>query len=208
MDARTIDNSTQASNPGSLTVSRQEYARYYGGNLFGRMAMLGLSYLPVVNFLGWIRFSEHFRHGDTNPAVVINKDTGLVACYTDLDTAMRSRFHVIKLFKAKLHLANRLVQNGTTMAAVSLYYGTGEDRARGRWRGFCPILADCVAMDSQQSQSVKAKIPPSHWKALDMGLRQLGPRRLPGTYDITLPQELKAEISSNEPWFAQPAFAV
>lgn len=200
MTPRTLDNTTQASIQGRLQVTHEEYLRYKNAPVPRRRSEFP-SHLPPFRFGArgyqvpqWDRFSEHFMFGDTNPAKVIDASSGLVASYTDLDNQGKSRFHVIKFFVERLSLIPEGVRNGDTFAAISLYEGGPNSRFTGKWSNFFPIVANCVSRNKASCDAAKAKIPASHWAALDMGLTLLGPKTEPGLYDIGLPNELKAQL--------------
>ena len=201
MRTRTLDDSTAATNEGSLRISRAEYARYNGKTFPGRCYLYFNSFLPIwfkpkMRFGGfrWQRFSERFMFGDTNPVVVLDAKAGLVASFTDLDARLQKRFPVVKIFVEKLHLLATPAKAGDTFAAVSLYAGDSRTEELGRWGNFYPMVVDCVTQDPSRCASTKAKISDREWKALDFGLSQLPDKTQPGVYDIALPDDLRAAL--------------
>lgn len=201
MKKRTVSTTSQASNQGSLRVTRAEYCRYYGSNPLSQALLYASSFLPLGVGLGrmfggfrWRRFAEHFHFGDTNAVVVLDARKGIVAAYTDLDARLQKRFPVINVFKEKLRLLPQAAQTGDTFAAVSLYGRDEYFRLEGRWSTFHPILVDCVVRDQTACEFAKAKISDGEWKALEIGVSQLPAHPRLGIHHITLPDEIKAAL--------------
>jgi hypothetical protein len=193
MRTRTLDDSTEASNQGLVRITRRQYSRYFGPTPVHSALCLVSSFLPYAN-LRWHRAREHFKYGDTNPAIVLDSDAGLVAAYTDLDSRGFSRFHVIKIFRERLSLIPRQVRDGDRFAAVSLYAADRQSAELGRWSTFCPIVVDCVCHDRDVCEFTKAKIVPAHWRALTIGVAQIGSHAKPGQYAIELSDDLREQL--------------
>ena len=142
----------------------------------------------------WEQFREKFRFGDTNPAVVLNVKSRLVAAYTDLDaTSGKNPYHVVKIFREKLELLRLPALPGDRFAAASLYERGAHTKESGRWETFYPVVIDCVSRDAHACEFVRARIPDSHWKALEIGLSQIPSQDQcrPGLFKINLPHELE-----------------
>ncbi|MDX2110949.1 MAG: DUF3239 domain-containing protein [Verrucomicrobiota bacterium] len=201
MDSKTLNNSTEASNKGSLAITRAEYARYYGRYDLHRRLIYLTSYFPwtlmLPRVLGggfwWQRAREHFLYGDTNPAIILDPEKGLVASFTDLDVCIMGRFPVVKIFYEKLYLIESGVQRGQRFAAISLYSSKNSPDAE-RWGSFFPVVVDCISTQNILCEQVKAKIPESHWNALDTGLMQIPTPTEIGLYEIQLSEEMKAQL--------------
>ena len=198
MNSKTLDNSTKASNQGGVVISRFEYARYHAAGIFSFLGLYLASWLPLSlkslkalnGGFRWVRAKEWFLYGDNNPAIVIDTKDGLVAAFTDLDGQLEKRFPVIKLFHEKLHLLGSPVQDGDRFAAISVYGRDDNTAATGRWSSFFPIVVDCVSRDRSRCATARARIPESHWRALEEGLKQLPSMREPGVYDVVLPPDI------------------
>ena len=176
--SRTLDNNTEATNQCLLPITRADYARYRGANAVHRCVLHLTSFIPLewkkIPLLSggfrWQRFREWFRFGDTNPAVVLNVKSRLVAAYTDLDaTDGKNPHYVVKIFRERLELLGLPALPGDRFAAVSLYQGGAHSKASGRWEDFFPVVVDCVTGDTHTCEFVRARIPDSHWKALEIG---------------------------------------
>ena len=203
--SKTLDNSTEASHQCLLSITRADYARYRGANVMHRCVRhltsfipLGFQKIPLLDGgFRWERFREKFRFGDTNPAVVLDVKSHLVAAYTDLDaTGGRSPCHVVKIFRERLELLGLPAVPGDRFAAVSLYSRGARTKDTGQWENFFPVVVDCVIRDTHSCEFVRARIPDSHWKALEIGLSQISKQNQSraGLFKVNLPDELKAVL--------------
>jgi len=134
---------------------------------------------------------ERFLYEDTNPTIVLDPKRRLVATYTDLDARLQNRFPVIRVISDNLELIRGGVRAGQRLASVSVYDRNENSKALGRWANFLPIVVDCVSTDRAVCERAMAKIPASHWTALEIGLKQLPQPVRSGLYDIVLPDDLK-----------------
>ncbi|HSI14047.1 MAG TPA: DUF3239 domain-containing protein [Chthoniobacter sp.] len=197
MDKKVSDKSTQASLPGGCRITRREFARYWGANALGRVLFYLTSFLPITwrgnSLLAggyfWRRMKERFFFGDTNPTVVLDVSRNLVAAYTNLDCDGQKRFPVIRVLRERLYLIKSGARDGQRFAAMSGYEADENSRALGRWVTFHPIVVNCMSTDREAWEKAKTKIPPSHWTALEIGLKQIPHPAEPGLYDIVLPEE-------------------
>lgn len=203
MKSKTLDDSTRATNQCLLRVTRADYTRYRGANIMHRFGLQLTSRIPLkfqriplmAGGFHWERFRERFVFGDTNPAMVLDGKSRLVAAYTDLDaTSGKNPFHVVKIFRERLELLGLPAKPGDRFAANSLYRRGPHTKETGRWETFFPIVVDCVSGDTQTCELVRAKIPDSHWKALEIGLTQIKDKSRPGLFKIGLPRELEAAL--------------
>ncbi len=183
MKTKTLNNNNfEATNQCLLPVTRADYARYRSVNIMHRCVLYLTSFIPLqfhkIKLLSggfwWERFRERFRFGDTNPAMVLDIKTRLVAAYTDLDiTGGENPYYVIKIFREKLELLTLPALPRDRFAAVSLYQRGAHTEQSGRWEDFFPVVVDCATRDTYRCEFVRARIPDSHWKALEIGLSQL-----------------------------------
>jgi len=193
MNSRTLDNTTAASTPGTIQITRFAYARYFGEGIVDFMGRLVGSFSRKN--VRWVRAQEHFRFGDVNPAIVLDAKMGLVAVFTDLDSKLQKRFPVVKVKKEKLHLIRHSpVKNGCRLAAVSLYARSPETATTGMWGGFSPIVIDCVVHDKQACATALERITPISWVALELGTEQLPSPLRPGLFAITLSDEVRNQL--------------
>ncbi|EDY19250.1 hypothetical protein CfE428DRAFT_3427 [Chthoniobacter flavus Ellin428] len=199
MDAKTRDNSTYATLPGQCHITRADYARYFGRSFVERRWRYLSSFLPFAwhripllnGGLNWLRMKEWFQYGDTNPTIVLDSKRRLVATYTALDTGLQHRFTVIRVIGEKLQLIRGGVHDGQRFASVSSYRRGKDSERLGRWETFTPIVIDCMSRDAELCEKMKARIPASHWTALEIGLKQISHPPKAGLYDIVLPEDLR-----------------
>ena len=200
MKSKTLDNNTQAANQCLLSVTRADYARYRGTNFMHRCVLrltshipLGFQNIPLLDGgFRWERFRERFRFGHTAPSVVLNAKHRLMAAYTDLNATSRGKpYHVIKIFREKLELLGLPALPGDRLAAAALFQGERIGKL-GRWDNFFPVVVDCVTRDIHACEFVRARIPDSDWKALEIGLSQVPDHTRPGLFQVNLPPELEA----------------
>ena len=197
----TVDNNSRASNPGALRVSYLHWARAFptGPISITLLFVLFAALAVTVNWFFWIPFAlvipvaalilirtrEHFVSGCVNPAVVVSQDPCLVAVCTDLSTGMAGSYPVIKVLPQPLkHMPGGAPKVGTRLAAVALYYGTGEG---GHWDGFDPVVINCVTGNRQDIDRVFSTISIADWKELGAGLKQVRTPRTPGLYPVSFP---------------------
>lgn len=199
MDSKTRDNSTRASLPGECRITRSEYARYFGRNLYGRAWRYLSSFLPFAwhriplldGGYQWIRMKEWFHYGDTNPTVVVDPKRRLVATYTNLDSQWQYQFPVIRVISDNLQLIRGGVREGQRFASISSYRRNSDSERLGRWETFVPIVLDCISADRALCEGTKAKISQREWDALEVGLKQIPRPFASGLYDIVLPDALR-----------------
>ena len=200
MTTRTLNDSTYASVPGRLTVSRERYVHYYGTQL-GPSKLLELStFIPysfsrVTRILygrvrHWVRIQEHFRHGCLCPSVVIDKDANLVATFTNLIAANVASVPVIRVTHERLDLIPHKTVNGTRLVSVALFQSTKESLALGRWSDFSPIVAETLVEDTNACNAAFARLSDWAWLALDMGVKQLKTGVKVGLYSVEVPHEI------------------
>jgi hypothetical protein len=197
----TVDDNTQASNPGNL---RLNFARFMWA--FPEGTLRFVAFLAVVGFgaavshwafsipavlalaLGaflLVRLREHFLYGCVNPAIVVSHKPPLIAVSTDLSTG-GSCYPVIKVLTHPLwRMAGGRPPVGTRLATVALYEGSGQS---GHWDDFDPIAVNCATSEQKEVERVLAGIPSSEWDDLEQGLAQVPRPYQPGLYRIAAPR--------------------
>ena len=199
----TLDNSTEASNPGLVRVQWAKYLACYPWEsvltLFACVVAAGLAVtfgqkqVPpavsvaagVVAVLAGVRWQllkckEHFFHGCVCPAVVISTNPYLIAAATDLTTAAEDSYPAIKVMKQPLDkMTGGPPEIGTRLATVAIYHG---DLKSGCWSDFEPLAVNCVTTDEREIARVLGSITREEWDDLDRGVRQMPGR--PKTGDL------------------------
>jgi len=197
----TVDDTTQASTPGQIEISRRKYLDYIGVKGVVRLKYVLLLRLPA-NFLfkyfqsddivfDFIHKVEQFRHGCLNPTIVINKEKGLIATFTSLTSYGEDTVPVIKISKEPLHLITNIqISNGQKLPTVALYKRDPEDEYAPAWVDFFPKIANCFSDDLNVCNLLLSRMSEKGWLCLAQGLQQLDDTEKPGLYYVDLDEEL------------------
>lgn len=189
----TVDINTIASHPGRLSVSTVRWAlRFpkwpamlasfvlfplillfiYGTNtLYFVLIMIFLTLSVTANKFYWKRVHEHFRYGDTNPAIVVSEEPFLIATRTDLSKG-HGRYPVIKIVREPRSGFSGRMQVGRRVATVALYRGDPNDD-RPHWEDFFPYAVEPVAADREEAKSLLESFDAGEWQALEDGLHEV-----------------------------------
>lgn len=196
-----LDETTQASAPGQIEISRKKYLDYMGVKGIARLKYSLLLRLPTSLLfkrfrsddivLDFIYRIEQFRHGCLNPTIVINKEKGLIATFTSLTAYGEDTVPVIKISKEPLHLITNIpVSTGQRLPTVSFYERDPEDEDAPAWVDFFPKIANCFTDDLKACNHLLSRMTEEGWQCLEQGLAQLDDLEKPGLYYIELDDEL------------------
>ena len=169
---KTLDDSTFATDPGQIRLSRNKL-RVLRPDLYG---LRGLWQSILAYFrLGWPQrtyIEEQLECGDSRAAVVISTSPLLIAAYTDeLDCVAMLRFPGEFVDQYQL-------SKGTRLLTVNCYGSLPDydpDLILGpklikRCTGFHPLIADFLTDDGERVEARKKQISEDEWqRALDMG---------------------------------------
>jgi hypothetical protein len=188
---------TYATLPGELKISRWRYRNYFASWWMWLLSFLpdSASHWPLVGkgVKIWIHYRKLFQVGDVLPAIVYNRDAGLVAAYTNLQCSGNRPWPVIKIFMDRLSMLPNL-QHRQRLAAVAFYGGNDESRAKGHWNDIYPVVVDCLVSDRRACERTLGRISKTSWQALEMALKMLPPgTRQEGLYHVEVPDELAWE---------------
>lgn len=197
----TIDDNTQASTPGQINISKIKYLEY--------VQLTGLAWLKYASLFklpdnilfklyhddtivfNYIQMVEQFKYGCLNPSIVINKQKGLLATYTNLTSYGEVQTHVIKISKEPLHLITNIqVENGQKLPSVALYYRNLEDEYAYAWSDFNPKIANCFTNDLNACNQLMSRCSEKAWKCLEIGLRQLKSKEIISLYHVDIDSDL------------------
>jgi iron-sulfur cluster assembly accessory protein len=171
---------TQASDPGQLTLSRDR-ARRLLPELFQTPACQG----ELEDTLRALQ--KHLMNGDSRAAVVVSAAPLLVAAYTDeLDCVALLRFPGELVSEYGLRVGSRLLTVNTYdrggRRAGDLEPGPG---TYDRYTNFAPLIADFLSEETARLQQRKQQIDEAEWqRAYDLGresLRRHGRRARDGS---------------------------
>lgn len=199
--SHTVDDSTKASNPGQLSISKSKYLDYVGLNglqrslysfLFCFSSDFLIKYFRSNNVVyDYISKQEQFRLGCINPCIVINVQKGIIATFTNLTSIGDDPTPVVKISKEPLHLIKNVpVSKGQKLAAVSLYYRNTEDKYATAWADFDPKVANCFTDDTEACSYLVSTLTARSWQCLKEALLQVPDKDKTGLYHVVLDKKL------------------
>jgi len=151
METKTLDNNTQASNPGGVQLSPAKLKRIQP-ELYSLPKWLGfLASNPSAAFAGidrgfWkLHIEEHLMHGDSGAAIVVAKAPLLIAAYSvEIDCIALLRFDDLFADEYRLEVGSRLISVNTYSVLAGAYekdLTPGPDEY-GRYGNFSPFIAE------------------------------------------------------------------
>ena len=197
----TVDENTIASSPGQIEISKIKFFDYIELMGIKRIKYNILFSLPS-NFLyklfssdeivyDYIQKQEQFKFGCLNPTIVINKEKGLIATFTNLTSIGDEITPVVKISKEPLGLIKSIkVVNGQKLPTVALYTRNTEDEFATAWTDFTPKVANCFTDDLTICNELLSRLSSNSWKCLDLGLAQVYDKEQEGLYYVKLQKDL------------------
>lgn len=193
----TVDDSTFASQPGAIQISASKYLDYhkyrgvkrmfYGILLTVPKAILFKLFKWDETVYDWIVTCELFTLGCINPAIILNKEKGLVASYTDLTSIGDQATPVVKISVQPLHLIkNMKTKSGQRISTVALYFRDMEHENATAWKDFHPLVPNCFTDDIDACLSCLEKIRPQAWTDLEFALSQIADKEKVGLYYVEM----------------------
>lgn len=189
----TVDNSTQASNPGNTKLNPFIWIRYNFLHVFlltGSLAGFAwLSYSVswwwliavflslIVNVFYWLRKNEHFRSGDSNAGLVVAVNPTLVAVTTDM-TKGGGEYPVVKIIKYKKHASI-----GDKIATVALYIPS-DNEGLPHWEDFFPVPMNYATNNVVVIQAALNSYDKQQWADLELRLKQVPFPYTEGLYKV------------------------
>ena len=182
MKTETLDNSTFATHPGGVSLSREKLKLLHPEVLsplrwFVNLKLNG-DLFPVKDRAFWLKYiEEHLTYGDSGAAVVISTFPLLVAAYSiELDCVAVLKFDDIFTTLYGLREGSRLV-------AVNTYYDNPEQCEPdltlgpfhlGRYGNFAPYIAEFLTDDLARLGERKDEIDEEEWhRTWELGKRYL-----------------------------------
>lgn len=166
MRTKTLDDSTQASDPGGIRLSHEKMRRFHP-DLYGVRGFLGRVKPPTPEQrVQLTRAEEHLMHGDSRAAIVVSTEPLLVAAYTDeLDCAAVLRFPDDLASEYGLEVGSRLLTvnlyGRSSKLAADLWNGPASHH---RWTNFSPFIAEFLSEDLERIAERKVTIPEAEWQ--------------------------------------------
>lgn len=195
--AITYDDTTIASLPGNIQIDKIKFLSYYHFkgirkiyySLVLNFKLENLNKIFPKNILvqKWIELNEHFQFGCANPSMIINKNQGIYATYTDLTNDGGNSTPVIKIVQLNNSRLNNLgYNNNDTIVTISMYYKRKDDLNTRSWSDFEPLIPDLYTENTNSVKTLKLAIKNSAWECLKIGLTQIDNLENPGLYNIEL----------------------
>jgi len=155
------DDTTEASDPGRVTLSRRRLASFRRDESLWQRARRRLSGDPFAELL-----DEHVRLRDSRAAVVVRMSPLLIAAYTDeLDCVAMLSFSPSVAEQFTLRTEARLLTVNTYERRSAVVHDlVPGDAAYGRYQNFYPIIAEFLSDDSERMTRRKAEIAEPEWQ--------------------------------------------
>lgn len=175
MKTKTLDDRTEASEPGNVRVSLPKLYRLQP-ELESWHSWLWLSFLRRGTKYSSRKYwhdniAEHLLYGDSNSAIVVKIEPLLIAAYTDeMDCIVLLKFESNLVREYGLHPGMRLM---TVNLYGDLRYGYARDilpgeAALGRWGNMAPFIADFLSDDLETIEERKASFPADKWMRTEL----------------------------------------
>lgn len=192
-DKRTLDDTTAASNPGNVELSKWVWFRHNSkpvslltlflvGSILSAIFINAWLLLVVgiaifINIFYWTRTREHFLYGHSNSGIVVATHPTLVAVSGDLSKGY-GYFPAIKITK-RASLKN--VSIGDRLPTVALYTASSEN-SLSYWIDFDPVPLSYATNNPQVTESAMKSYPSEQWKQLEKQLSQVDQPYKAGLY--------------------------
>jgi len=138
----------------------------------------------------FVNTKEKFKSGCINPTIVLDKNRSLLAVFTSLTTSGTISFPVIKIYKEKLNLINKVqLENGTKLGSIALYSRPANEPYPAAWADFHPQVPNCFTDDYNKCEKIIESIKKEAWEALFLGIQQIE-KIEEGLYKVELDNDL------------------
>ncbi len=200
-DSLTLDNTTSASIRAKINISQNLFLNYIEIKGIQKIIYSQLLKIPykllhklfknneIVN--NWISTKEHLDYGCLNSSIIINKEKGIIATFTNLTSYGDIPTPVIKIHTVRLDLFKAVpLKNGDRIPTVSLYYRDEENPNASAWADFEPLFTGTFSNKAYDFVHTLNKLNDSNWECLELGLEQIEDKEDEGLYYITLDDDL------------------
>lgn len=169
-ELKTLDNSTEASNPGWLRLSPRKLNAMHpelaspwawAAHIIRERKTRGLS-----RAFWRTHIEEHLMHGDSRAAIVVSIDPLRIAAYTDeLDCVVLLKFDQSYVREYSLRVGSRLL-TVNTYSSVERGYASdivlGECHG-GNWGNYAPYIGEFLSDDVLVMEQRKASMSDDEW---------------------------------------------
>jgi hypothetical protein len=166
MKTKTIDKTTYATSPGSVSVSKEKL-KLLRPDLFGLKALImGVVKTISIGFNEKRKIQEHMIYGDSQPAVVISKKPLLVAAYSeDIDCVVVLKFPDEYAELYNLDKKSRLISINTYIRSEEFQKDiTPGVSCHYTWRGYSPIIGEFLTDNIEILENKKEEINEELWE--------------------------------------------
>lgn len=196
-----VDETSEAAFPGHVKIEPIKFLAYFKVTGLRKIYYLLLLSVCPTNVLHrvfkndaiiiqWIEKVEHFQMGCINPSIIVNKDKGLIATFTNLTNNGDNPTPVIKISHEKLNLIKgREILNGQKNPTVALYLGYDNSEATA-WKDFEPYIPNCFTNDVNAYNFTLNSVSINAWQCLQLGLEQIDDIEVPGLYYVNIDKDL------------------
>lgn len=138
----------------------------------------------------WILKKAHFEKGCINASIVIDKQKGLLATFTNLRYGGELDRPTIKITKVDFDLIKNVsIENNQLLPTVALY-GPEYDQFEFVWEDFYPLLPHIFTDNYQEIDNAFNKLNNSDWERLSAGLAQINDIYREGLYPVEISRKL------------------
>ncbi len=186
----TFDEKQKAINPGKLKISLVKYFTYYkqrntkiliilliiiaSSYFFHHLILLLLIFLLRSTLFHIHNVKELFFQGAIVPAMLFDKENGLIAVYSDMSRDPEKSYPVVMVQPEQFEsLRDEDLEEGSLFPAVLMNILDKSDPQSDQWLDFFTVAVPCFVSNNEEIKRAYDSIKPEAWKALKEGTEKL-----------------------------------